>query len=62
MVIWDLSTDGFGIGVNYERFLHNMFSVLGSSVIRIMIIIIYHLNYMDAGIHLIRLLEIYLQI
>ena len=28
-VIWDLSTGGFGIGVNYERFLHNMFSILG---------------------------------
>jgi hypothetical protein len=28
-IIWDLSTDGFGIGANYERSISNMFSVLG---------------------------------
>jgi len=29
MLIWDLTVGGFGISGSYERFLHNMFSVLG---------------------------------
>jgi hypothetical protein len=28
-LIWDLSTGGFGIGISYERSVHNMFSVMG---------------------------------